>query len=165
MKRMGVRGMKGFCLIAMVATIAVLRGDARELAHESEVYGGLLDNLVARVRLWPDLAPGETNACSGCFAFDGRNKVWRRHDVSAPELMVFRPVSLKTNTLVLDLPGGGYMSQHMGVVPTFGRMTLNSGRFYAVLHYRIPRRPGSKIRRGQSLGNARRMGFWRNCAV
>ena len=35
---------------------------AGDVVHEPEAYGGLLTNLVARVRLWPELAPGETNA-------------------------------------------------------------------------------------------------------
>lgn len=133
------------CLLALAAILVSAGANAAELDHETEVYGGLLSNLVTRVRLWPELAPGETNACRGRFAFDDRNKVWRRHDVTCPELMVFRPVAPKSKTLVLDLPGGGYLSQHMGVMPVFGRMTLDSGRFYAVLHYRIPRRPGRKI--------------------
>lgn len=115
------------------------------LAHETDAYGDLLGNLVARVRLWPEFAPSETNACRGHFAFDTHVKVWRRHDVTCPELMVFRSSVPKSKTLLLELPGGGYNSQHMGEVPKLGRLTLDSGRFFAVLHYRIPRRPGRKI--------------------
>ena len=66
---------------------------AGEVAHEPEAYGGLLTNLVARVRLWPELAPGETNACCGRFAFDARLKGWRRHDVTCPTLMVYSGAS------------------------------------------------------------------------
>ena len=127
--------------------IYTVAGSASEirLAHETEAYGDILQQQVARVRLWPEFAPGETNACRGRFEFDTRVKAWRRLDVTCPELLVFRPDSLRTKTLLLDLPGGGYCSQHMGHVDCIGRLTLDSGRFFAVLHYRIPRRLGRKI--------------------
>lgn len=141
----GRKYVMSICLLALATILGSVGCEAAELDHEAEVYGGLLSNFVTRVRLWPELAPGEKNACRGHFAFDDRNNVWRRHDVTCPELMVFRPVASKSKTLVLFLPGGGYISQHMGGVPTFGRMTLDSGRFFAVLNYRIPRRLGRKI--------------------
>ena len=132
-------------VLALGVVLAAFHGAAAELEHEADAYGGLLSNLVAQVRLWPGLAPGETNACRGRFAFDKRVKAWRRHDVTCPELMVFCPKVSKSKTLLLHLPGGSYMSQHMGGVPKLGRLALDSGRFYAVLHYRIPRRAGRKI--------------------
>ena len=118
---------------------------AAELEHETDAYGGLLGNLVARVRLWPELAPGETNACRGRLAFDTRVKAWRRHDVTAPELVVLKPQTLRHDTMVVLMPGGGYVSHHMGVIGANAPPVLESGRWVAVLHYRIPRRPGRKI--------------------
>ena len=131
--------------VAINLLLPAVSSGAGEVAHEPEAYGGLLTNLIARVRLWPELAPGETNACCGRFAFDARLKGWRRHDVTCPTLMVFRPDVPKSRTLVLDLPGGGYNTQYMGHVKDMAKRVLDSGRFFAVLHYRIPRRAGRKI--------------------
>lgn len=131
------------CLLLASFTPAIAFSDG--VPHEHEAYGEILSNLLVRVRLWPDVAPCETNAEWGRFAYDGKDKVWRRHGVSCPELMVFRPSFPTSKTMVVDLPGGGYVSHHMGSIPHFGRKTLDSGRFYSVLHYRIPRRQGRKI--------------------
>lgn len=115
------------------------------LEHEREAYGKALDLVVARVRLWPGLAPHETAAEPGRFAFDTRVKAWRRHDVTAPELVILRPREAKRDTLVLLMPGGGYSSHHMGLLAKNARPLLDSGRWVAVLHYRIPRRDGRPI--------------------
>lgn len=118
---------------------------SKEIDHEADAYGEIISNLIARVCLWPVVASGESLSDHGTFVFDEDAKVWRRKNVFSPELMVFRPTFPKSKTLVLELPGGGYYSQHMGETPKFGKLALDSGRFFAVLHYRVPRRPGRKI--------------------
>ena len=130
-------------VLGVVAT--VFRGGAVELEHEADAYGEAFERIVARVRLWPDLAPGETNACRGRFAFDTRVKAWRRHDVTAPELVILKPQTVRCDTMVVLMPGGGYNSNHMGVIGANALPVLESGRWVAVLHYRIPRREGRSI--------------------
>ena len=115
------------------------------LEHEDEVYGEVFDRVVARVRLWPEFAPGETNACCGRFVFDTRVKAWRRHGVSASELVILKPQTVKHDTMVVLMPGGGYNSNHMGVIEANALPVIESGRWVAVLHYRIPRREGRPI--------------------
>ena len=115
------------------------------LENERAAYGAAFERIVARVRLWPEFAPGETNACCGRFAFDTRVKVWRRHDVTAPELVILKPQTVKHDTMVVVMPGGGYDSNHMGVIGANALPVLVSGRWVAVLHYRIPRREGRPI--------------------
>ena len=130
---------------AAIAAAALPPGGGEEVAHEAEVYGKAFERIVAHVRLWPDLAPGETNACRGRFAFDTRVKAWRRHDVTAPELVILKPRTVKHDTMVVLMPGGGYNSNHMGMIGANALPILESGRWVAVLHYRIPRREGRPI--------------------
>ena len=47
--------------------------------------------------------------------------------------------------MVVVMPGGGYQSQHMGHVCRDAKPILDSGRWVAVLHYRIPRRKGRSM--------------------
>jgi len=115
------------------------------LANEEKAYGALHDRIVERIRLWPGLAPHETEANPGRYAYDERVKVWRRRDVSQPELVIFRPSGKPRDTVVIVMPGGGYGSQHMGHICRDSKPILDSGRWVAVLHYRIPRREGRKI--------------------
>lgn len=115
------------------------------LANELAAYGESFERVVARVRLWPGFAPHETESKAGRFAYDGRVKAWRRHDVTAPELVILKPQTVKHDTMVLLMPGGGYNSNHMGVIGANALPVLESGRWVAVLHYRIPRRSGRKI--------------------
>ena len=136
-------GVGGFALLAL-AGVSVSFGEER-VENEAYAYGPLLERQVARVRLWPELAPCETNASRGRFVFDGAAGAWRRRDVDCPELTVFAPAEPKSKTLLVCLPGGGYNSQHMGTVPVLGKLALDSGRFFAVLHYRVPRRPNRPI--------------------
>ena len=49
------------------------------------------------------------------------------------------------DTLVVVMPGGGYNSQCVRHATSESLPILESGRWLAVLHYRIPRRAGRKI--------------------
>ena len=113
--------------------------------NDDKAYGALRGQIVERIRLWPGLAPRETESSPGRFAYDEKNKVWRRRDVSQPELVVFRPFGKPRDTMVIVMPGGGYSSQHMGHFCRDSRPILESGRWVSVLHYRIPRREGRNI--------------------
>ena len=115
------------------------------LEHEDKAYGELYGRIVERIRLWPGLAPHETEASLGRFAYDEKNRVWRRYCVSRPELVILRPPGKLRDTMVVVMPGGGYSSQHMGHICRDSRPILDSGRWVAVLHYRIPRREGRNI--------------------
>ena len=115
------------------------------LADEDKAYGEFHRRIVERFRLWPSLAPHETEADPGRYAFDEKNKVWRRRDVSCPEVVVLRPEKPVRDTIAVVMPGGGYSSQHMGHVCRDAKPILDSGRWVAVLHYRIPRREGRNI--------------------
>ena len=129
----------------MVTILAAFVSNAMPLENEDKAYGELHGRIVARIRLWPALAPHETVANPGRYAYDERVKVWRRRDVSCPEVVVLSPKAPVRNTLVVVMPGGGYSSQHMGHVCRDSLPILESGRWVAVLHYRIPRREGRKI--------------------
>ena len=134
-------------LLATCLTLVAAAGVAGRapLANERAAYGAAFERIVACVRLWPGLAPHETSADSGRFAYDEERKAWRRYDVTAPELLILKPQTVKHDTMVLLMPGGGYVSNHMGVIRANALPVLKSGRWVAVLHYRIPRRPGRKI--------------------
>ena len=115
------------------------------LENEDKAYGDLQGRIVERIRLWPGLAPHETESSPGRFAYDEKKLVWRRRDISQPELVILRPEGKPIDTMVVVIPGGGYQSQQMGHVCRDARPILDSGRWVAVLHYRIPRREGRKI--------------------
>lgn len=133
-------------LLACILLAFAAQAEVPNLEHADEAYGPFARQVVARVKLWPDLAPHETKAEPGKFYFDASRKTWRRGDVSAPELVIFKPAVAKPlDTLVVVMPGGGYNSQHMGHFVRDSRPLFESGRWLAVLHYRIPRRPGRKI--------------------
>ena len=133
------------CLMMLMAAVAVSAIGGVPLENEDKAYGGLYGQIVERIRLWPGLAPHETDADPGRYAFDEKNKVWRRRDVSCPEVVILRPEEPVRDTLVVVMPGGGYSSQHMGHICRESLPILKSGRWVAVLHYRIPRREGRKI--------------------
>lgn len=128
-----------------IAAAALSAGGGAGLAHEADAYGEAFERIVAHVRLWPGLAPHETKAEAGRFAYDNRVKTWRRHDVTAPELVILKPKTVRHDTMVVLMPGGGYSSNHMGVIGANALPVLESGRWVAVLHYRIPRREGRPI--------------------
>lgn len=119
---------------------------AAALENEVAAYGEVADRICARIRVWPGAAPGETGMDRGRYMFDVDGKVWRRHDVSSPELVVLCPPSAVKphDTLVVVMPGGGYQVQYMDIVRDF-RPVLDSGRWVAVLHYRIPARAGRRF--------------------
>ena len=112
---------------------------------EDKAYGAFHERIVERIRLWPGLAPHETESSAGRYVYDEKNKVWRRRDVSQPELVIFRPFGKPRDTMVIVMPGGGYNSQYMGHFCRDSRPILESGRWVALLHYRIPRREGRNI--------------------
>ncbi len=127
---------------AVIALAAVLHA---ELANEDKAYGALHGRIAGRIRLWPDMAPHETKSDPGRYAFDERVKVWRRYDVSQPVLVILKPDEPMRDTLVVVMPGGGYQTQHLGHVCRESLPILKSGRWVAVLHYRIPRRKGRNV--------------------
>ena len=47
--------------------------------NEDKAYGELYGRIVERIRLWPGLAPHETESSPGRFAYDAKKKVWRRN--------------------------------------------------------------------------------------
>ena len=128
-----------------MALLAASAASAAPLENEDRAYGELGERIVERIRLWPGLAPHETEANPGRYAYDEKVKVWRRRDVSQPEVVIFRPFGKPRDTMVIVMPGGGYSSQHMGHFCRDSRPILESGRWVALLHYRIPRREGRKI--------------------
>ena len=132
-------------IMLLMAAVAVSAIGGVPLENEDKAYGGLYGQIVERIRIWPGLAPHETAADPGRYAFDEKNKVWRRRDVSCPEVVILRPEKPVRDTLVVVMPGGGYSSQHMGHICRESLPILDSGRWVAVLHYRVPRRDGRKI--------------------
>ena len=132
-------------IMLLTAVVAVSAIGGAPLENEDKAYGALHDRIVERIRLWPGLAPRETEANPGRYAFDERSKVWRRYDVSCPEMVILKPEKPTRDTLVIAMPGGGYSSQNMGHICRDSLPILMSGRWVAVLHYRIPRREGRKI--------------------
>ena len=115
------------------------------LPNEEKAYGELHGRIVARVRLWPDMAPGETNALRGRFSYDAGAKAWMRQDVTCPELVVFRPTDIRSDTFLVDLPGGGYLAEYLGTNFITDKKIIESGRWLGILFYRVPRRPGRPI--------------------
>ena len=139
--------MKRFVLgVAVVAVAASALAQATMSAIEDmdQAYGAFYGRIAERIRLWPGLAPHETEASPGRFVKDAKNNTWRRLDVSCPELVILRPEGTPRDTVVVVMPGGGYYSENMGGCMT-AKPILDSGRWLAVLHYRIPRRKGRNI--------------------
>ena len=140
--------MKRLALSVTVVAAAVsawAQAEVPALENEDKAYGALQERIVARIRLWPGLAPHETESNRGRFAYDAKRKVWRRYDVSCPELVILRPTGTPRDTMVVVMPGGGYQTQHTGHICRDSKPILDSGRWVAVLHYRIPRRAGRAI--------------------
>ena len=137
-----------FAFVALAGMAHGAQQDAVRTAfvkNEDKAYGELHRRLAARIILWPELAPHETEANPGRYKYAGKTKGWRRLDVSRPELLIFRPDAPMRDTLVVVMPGGGYNSQCVRHVTSESLAILESGRWLAVLHYRIPRRAGRKI--------------------
>ena len=136
----------GFDLTIGTGEVRLVRGQGATGGvprdNEKEAYGELSSNIVARLDLWPGLAPHETTRERGRFVFDEKKAVWRPQDVSCPDVILLKPRDVRHDTLVLAIPGGGYMTQNMGTFCRNVRPILDSGRWVAVLHHRIPRRPG-----------------------
>ena len=75
-------------IIAAVCTMwtafpAVL--EALPVPNEDKAYGDLYGRIVERIRLWPGLAPHETESSPGRFAYDEKNKVWRCDFLAVPK--------------------------------------------------------------------------------
>ena len=62
----------------MATFLAAFVSNAMPLENEDKAYDGLHGQIVERIRLWPALAPHETEANPGRYAYDERVKVWRR---------------------------------------------------------------------------------------
>ena len=138
--------MKGIALWGVVAAVlASACAQMPEVKDMDKAYGAFSERIVERIRLWPGLAPHEESDSPGRYVFDDRVKTWRRRDVSCPELVILRPTGKPRDTIVIVMPGGGYDSQHMGHICRDAKFILDSGRWVAVLHYRIPRREGRNI--------------------
>ena len=133
------------CIMLLTMAIVVPAICGASLENEDKAYGVLYGRISERFRLWPGIAPHETQSCLGNYVFDDKDNVWRRHDVSCPEVVVLKPEKHAHDTLVVVMAGGGYMTQNMGHVCRDAKPILDSGRWVAVLHYRIPRRDGRKI--------------------
>ncbi len=154
-----IRMKNGMCnlVVVLVCMLAcVLRAQEQQCAvraelqpgivpREDKAYGALHKRIVERIRLWPGLAPQETESKLGEYVYDLQKKVWRRIKVMQPELVILRPQGEPKDTMVLVIPGGGYVSHHMGSVCRDALPILESGRWMAVLHYRVPRRAGRNI--------------------
>ena len=136
----------GLSVVVVVAAVSAwAQAEVSALENEDKAYGALHERIVARIRLWPGLAPHETECRRGRFAYDAKRKVWRRYDVSCPEVVILRPTGTPRDTMVVVMPGGGYQTQHTGHICRDSKPILDSGRWVAVLHYRIPRRAGRNI--------------------
>ena len=133
----------GFAVVAAVAS-ALAQAVAPALENEEQAYGAVYGRIVERIRLWPGLAPHETKAEPGRFVKGEKRSTWHRVDVSCPELVILRPEGTPRDTLVLVMPGGGYSVQSMGCCANT-KPILDSGRWLAILFYRIPRRKGRNI--------------------
>ena len=75
----------------LTAVIAIFAIGGAPLENEDKAYGELHGRIVGRFRLWPGLAPREADANSGRYVFDDKSNVWRRRDVSCPEVVVVKP--------------------------------------------------------------------------
>ena len=131
--------------VALFSLGAVAEDVHAALADEDKAYGELQNRIVARIRLWPGLAPHETEGSPGYYMFDEKAKGWRRRDVSQPEVLILKPDKPERDTLAIVMPGGAYNSQYIRHVTRECLPILRSGRWIAVLHYRTPRREGRKI--------------------
>ena len=127
----------GACAVAAVAS--------EPRANEKMAYGELASQIVARLDIWPDLAPQETTREHGRFAFDAGKGVWRPQQVDCPDVILLKPRKVLHDTLLLAIPSGAYVSQNLGSFCRNIRPILESGRWVAVLHHRIPARPGRKL--------------------
>ena len=133
------------CSAVMAAVVSALaQAVAPAIENEEQAYGAVYGRIAERIRLWPDLAPHETKAEPGRFVKGEKRSTWHRVDVSCPELVILRPEGTPRDTLVLVMPGGGYSVQSMGCCANT-KPILDSGRWLAILFYRIPRRKGRNI--------------------
>ena len=134
-------------MILFVCVVCLMAHGGESVENADKVYAELSDagNIVERIRVWPGLAPHETTNDLGRFVYNEKRKFWSRLDISAPELVIFRPVTVKHDTVVMAMPGGGYHVQNVSSLCHNVKPILESGRWVAVLHYRIPRRPGRHI--------------------
>ena len=135
----------GIAVVAAFAT-ALAQTAAPTIENLDQAYGELSGKIVARVRLWPGLAPQETDDNPGEIVRDEKKKFWRVNRVSLPQLVIVAPTAEKRlDTVVVAMPGGGYATQNLTSLLSNCRPMLDSGRWLAVLLYRIPRRKGRNI--------------------
>ena len=135
------------------------------LPNEASAFGDMGQCIVGQMALWPDIAPAETSRKRGNYVFDEEKQVWRMKDVDFPEVVLFKPRNVRSNTLVLGVPGGGYNSQNLKTFCCNVRPILESGRWVAVLHHRLPKRKGRQIYEAAREDGARAVRILRAQAV
>lgn len=133
-----------FSAIAHCGGAAVI-AELDPLPNEAEVFGDMRASIAGRFALWPGPAPGETSQKRGRYVLGKKDRNWRMMDVDGPEVVLLKPAEVRSNVLVLGVPGGGYFSQNMGTFCRNVSPILESGRWVAVLHHRLPRRKGRPI--------------------
>ena len=153
----------GIAIVGVAASVGA-QAPAPAIENIDQAYGVFADRIVERVRLWPELAPHETEARPGRFVKDEKRNAWRCLDVSCPELVILRPEGKPRDTVVVVMPGGGYYSENMGGCMNT-KPILDSGRWLAMLHYRIPRRKGRNIYDAPREDAARAIRFLRATAA
>lgn len=130
----------------LAALLASCAATAATMPGEEEAYGDLAGRVVEHIRLWPGNAPHETEADRGQYKKNPKRNMWMRNGVSQPELVIVAPAAEnRRDTIVIAMPGGGYSTQNISSVLNNCRPILDSGRWLAVLNYRIPRRAGREI--------------------
>ena len=75
--------------------------DGMPRENEKKAYGELANNIVARLELWPGLAPHETTRERGRFVFDENTAVWRPQGVTSPDVILLKPSEVRHDTLVM----------------------------------------------------------------
>ena len=167
MKRMIV-GLAAACIAGALALHAEVAAPikagivAPEVENMDKAYGELFGRVVARVRLWPGLAPHESDDCPGVIVRNEKKKIWLMNRVSLPQLVIVAPTAEKRlDTVVLAMAGGGYSTQNISSLLANCRPVLDSGRWLAVLHYRVPRRKGREIYAAPREDAARAIRFLR----
>ena len=132
-------------ILCVMIPISAVADGLPPLPNEASAFGDMGPCIVGRLALWPDVAPEEKSRERGHYVFDEKTQAWRMRDVAFPEVVLFKPRDVRSNTLVLGVPGGGYNSQNLKTFCCNVRPILESGRWVALLHHRLPRRKGRSI--------------------
>ena len=132
-------------ILCVMIPISAVADGLPPLPNEASAFGDMGSCIVGRLALWPDIAPEEKSRERGHYVFDEKTQAWRMRNVAFPEVVLFKPREVRSNTLVLGVPGGGYNSQNLKTFCCNIRPILESGRWVALLHHRLPRRKGRPI--------------------